>query len=214
MKYYNFKYKAESGYQKKEDQRIEDVLNAFLRLCEEFADKLDGDMPYCYNERASVSCFAVAASRKGFLVLEEYATTKKYRGDRRARAPGRGDLWAFDTVCGKTFGFEAKQCFPRSGCKEGTISGVLKSAARDATHLLDSDLRYGIAFFAPKLKNTLEGREEIVQSFIRISELVKGCSPTHFCSILAREPEKTLSSDRVGNEYFWPGVIVAVVKAV
>jgi hypothetical protein len=85
-------------------------LSAAARLVGRFDDELDDD-PLAYNETASVSLLASAATQVGYLGLAEFSVTKGSKADRRKSAKGRCDLWiASDT---RTWGFEFKQRAPQ-----------------------------------------------------------------------------------------------------
>lgn len=84
-------------------------LQTAAALTGRFATELADD-PFAYNETASVSLLASAATMAGYLSLAEFGVTKGHRSDRRISADGRCDLWV--ATESTSWGFEFKQIRP------------------------------------------------------------------------------------------------------
>lgn len=95
------------------------------------------DDPYAYNETASASALAAAATRAGWLALAEYQTSKrKLENLSEARHGCRCDLWVRHSA-GETWAIELKQMLP-AGLTLPTARQIalrMAAAKKDATCL-------------------------------------------------------------------------------
>ena len=131
--------KLEGGFRCKQNRCFKPIYKEWIKVLTETAEqwKRDQDVPWWYNERASLSLFAGAIWRADGHCLEEYSDDKRAVGPRTHRFgevyPGRVDL--FSSWGGFDFIAEAKQKW--TGCTRSTkttIAGLknkLKEARKD-----------------------------------------------------------------------------------
>ena len=87
------------------------ILEGWVEECHRYCELMN-DVCWWYNERASVSTFAIAAGKTpGWVALEEYSTSKEALGDeaRAAAKYGRCDLYVANKE--QEFAFEFKQAW-------------------------------------------------------------------------------------------------------
>ena len=96
-----------SGF-KDESLKLEPVLSTWLELNRYCVQNWEEDVPWRYNERATLSYFAGAIWRSGGFALEEYSTQKSKSVGAEYSKKGRGDLW-FELGC-REYDVEAKFC--------------------------------------------------------------------------------------------------------
>ncbi len=95
------------------------------------------DVPWWYNERASLSLFAGAIWKAGGIAFEEFSSEREAPrgtgGTTVVRRLGRIDLYF--SFQGEDFVAEAKQCWPRVGSRaqssKGEIERMLQQASAD-----------------------------------------------------------------------------------
>lgn len=124
-------------------------LNRVPRIRRQFADVIEGDDPLLYNETASVSVLAGAATRAGYLALAEYSSEKRGAGRGRPYRKGRCDLWISTPIAERSWSFEVKQLFCRDGVRKATLESALEQACNDARAVdaFEADQRYGALLF-------------------------------------------------------------------
>ncbi|WP_277981168.1 hypothetical protein [Sphingomonas phyllosphaerae] len=100
------------------------------------------DDPFAYNETASVSHLCSAATASGLLGLAEYASVKKWSGNRRYSAGGRCDLWLSDSS--RSWAFEFKQlCCDRYNL--GALAASMDAARACARCVRESEADLRVA---------------------------------------------------------------------
>lgn len=149
----------------------------------EFSDVFDDLDPLFYNETASVSFLASAASRAGLLSLCEYVATKRLIALGRPHMNGRCDLWIADKKKGSSWAFEFKQMFTRSKPRRSTIEERLRIACRDAhsVHPDEADKSFGALLLLCRDKQ--EWHEQTEQMLEDLgSEVLYSCKFEHSTS--------------------------------
>jgi hypothetical protein len=129
----------------------------------------EGDAPWWYNERASLSLFAGAVWRSGGWVFEEFSTKRRV-------AKGRSKYRSSSGRCDIMFGIgkeqfigEAKQCWPTLGpslqnaMKE--VNACLKTALTQASQLPSYEgERVAIVFVTPRIRASKQGEVGMIVS--------------------------------------------------
>lgn len=160
------------------------------------------DALYWYNERATLSSFAVAAGRKDFHVLEEYSSGKKGE-ETNSIYTGRTDLFL---AKGRTeYVIEAKQelfsISDRAGDPIKKITEKLSKARKDAAvSNVNGVPVFGLVFavpFIPKL--FIEKRDNLIKEFI------KNLKKVDYDAMAYVFPNKAKTINEKGA--FFPGVV-------
>jgi hypothetical protein len=177
--------------------------------------KADRDVPWWYNERASVSLLAGAIWKSGGWCFEEFimpGKKSKSGSTKHRRSSGRGDLQFEIGGCSSTFVAEAKQCYPL--LKKGdhdvkralkTIKSTLGRASEDASCLPDWGYPVAIAFVAPKVAVA-----EMVCRDDRLQSLVAEIRTWHDTAVAWTFPERP--SHPVWHGLQFPGAMVFLRK--
>jgi hypothetical protein len=161
-------FRLEGDYRCKQIRCLKPIYKEWIKILTEFAEqwKRDRDVPWWYNERASLSLFAGAIWRAGGHCLEEYSDQKRAIGRRTKRIGnfyiGRVDL--FFTWHGIDFIAEAKQTW--SGFTRGNENALnrLKSHLKDARKDIHGPLpnrqrRLAILFARPYFQKGVSAEE-------------------------------------------------------
>ncbi len=126
------------------------VLDSWNTLIGKYCQTQPNDLPYWYNERATLSMVAAAAWASGGIALEEYSSPKR-AGPRGDVGNGRADLWI--RVGSLELGLEAKQAWPTivGAQRQDCVRGAMAEAVRDARCLPYSAApqRAGVVFAVP-----------------------------------------------------------------
>ena len=78
-------------FSKCDNNNLEDVIKNWFGVIDDYIKYFGGnDVPYWYNERASISTLAAAAWKSGGIALEEYSMQKGDEGNPR---PGKCDIF-------------------------------------------------------------------------------------------------------------------------
>lgn len=130
------------------------IISEFYRLLDRYIHDYPNDVPYSYNERATLSFFAGAIwkSSNENMVLEEYAVWKE---NEVKKFMGRRDIWfrIYDKVQNKFIEFrgEAKQKwgkFDSIDIKE--LLEIAREELRTIERVKPDDKKIGIVFKVPK----------------------------------------------------------------
>lgn len=111
-------------------QLIKNLLEKWDQTLRDFEKVITvEDLPYVYGERTNIGLLAAAATKTGFIVLEEYALQKRQG---RQYKPGRADLWLYNAENSLDISIEAK-------CKELSwnskrVAELIKPILEDAVH--------------------------------------------------------------------------------
>ncbi|PHS41203.1 MAG: hypothetical protein COA91_02490 [Robiginitomaculum sp.] len=152
-------------------RHFEIILMEWCDVINRYNEYYEGeDALYWYNERATLSTFAVAAGRKDFHVLEEYSGTKKKNG---ISFEGRFDLYLAKKK--GEYVFEAKQCWvsisPTATTTNKKIRKAKNSAICDANKSKNNAGKkdtYGLVFIVPHIaKSFCEDQTNLIENFIK-----------------------------------------------
>ena len=179
------------------------IMKEWCSYVKNYTDYFGDDAVYWYNERASVSSFAVAAGKKDYFVLEEYAAPKK--GSEGVKN-GRVDLF-LSKKDRPLYILEAKQVrcpiSERANDPTDKIRAALQWARDDAVKSKagKKDFKaYGLVFVVPYVaKSFCEDAENLIGKFI---ELV---SDIDFDAMAYVFPENT--ETYTDSQQFFPGVV-------
>jgi hypothetical protein len=136
--------------------QLTEVLQKWLDLNERTVQEWEGDIPWRYNERATLRIFAGAIWVKGGFVIEEYSAKKSRVDADSSEYFGRPDMW-FE-LDGREYDIEAKICKRfLSPFVDPTshIDATMKAAVADAKDLkLDNPSRMacGLVMSVPLLR--------------------------------------------------------------
>ena len=150
-------------------------IKANKKYCE--VSKWD-DVPWGYNERASLSTFAAAAWLAGGIALEEYFEEKdraRSAKGRKKRRKGRCDLYV--DLRGKRRGYiiEAKILWPSLNTRdwERPLVEALNEARSDVkrTRAHNNEKKLGLLFVAPYIRNSKDSPVE--RSILNLVRLLR-----------------------------------------
>jgi hypothetical protein len=126
--------------------------------------RADGDVPWWYNERASLSILAGAAWMDGAIAFEEFVADKRKSGVRRRKSqPYRGRTDIYLKVGNHEFIGEAKQCWSGATAKSSnpvkSIQKWLNAACSDVRGTKPfGQRRVGILFAMPYFKKSAKDK--------------------------------------------------------
>jgi hypothetical protein len=151
------------------------LLETWTTLVKRYAEQVEDDIPYWYNERANVSLLAGAAWTRGALALEEYSE-EKFSSEEPDGWKGRADLWVL--FRGRNYVFEAKHRWPCVDSGEDLddldrcVLDALRAARKDAVaSSRHGGQRVGIVFVTPTLSRAEEADERIGPFLRRLEEM-------------------------------------------
>lgn len=119
-------------------------MQAVDGLRDEWLNVLEDD-PLGYNEVAAMSLLATAAVKINWLALAEFTTVKLGKSDRRTKASGRADLWAFDQQSEHSWSIEAKHGWITSASRGRLQTKRIEGAISDALCIRRGQARQKIA---------------------------------------------------------------------
>jgi hypothetical protein len=175
------------------------IVKRYCRIAE------GDDAPYWYNERANTGILAVAASRCGWAVLEEYQCDKG-KGANRKR--GSADLWV--SSGSNTENIEAKFGFISLASKniDTYVKNKIKTAKRDAHKVDESSDKIALVFLSAYLPVGKKDKlEDYFHSFKSKLEILIDYDVLAWCF-----PAETRYLSTHNSKYFYPGVFVVVKK--
>jgi hypothetical protein len=184
---------------------LKGVLNEWIATNLRIVREWRGDVPWWYNERASLSVLAGAVWRKGGLVFEEFVADKRSGERPRPKYSGRNDLYL--KVGEYQFIAEAKQCW--SGAVRvnektaGHIQQKLNEACADIRRCpRNGQRKLGVLFAAPYIASSEKNRvDQHIGKWVAFIKTVK-CS----CSAWVFPKE----SRHLGAGNICPGVAVLI----
>ena len=172
------------------------LMKAYCRFAE------NEDAPYWYNERTNTGLLACAAWQAGWVALEEYSSTKRFKNE---DYQGRVDLYLASE--NREFCVETKQVWVslsrRARRRIDKVADALRSARKDAvssaTH--EDGRALGVVFVTPYLPGSaVEGVDgKLVEFFEDLWDLDYGASIKCF-----PKEVRFLADDR---GYVFPGVV-------
>ncbi|WP_260482921.1 hypothetical protein [Sphingomicrobium flavum] len=191
------------GNKRQMEHRLwEDWLQYAARLFDRHYGRWANDDPFGYNEAASVSLLAAAASFAGHVVQTEFSTQKKVAGhpvvgtrgtDRRY---GRGDLLIRTEK--RSWAFEFKQRFGKF--TESYLRTDLERASKCADAIFEDEDGVPVAALIMNLSlieddEKIEKSCEVIEQFARNSDIdfcwrldpPDKCAPTYFCFTIRAE---------------------------
>ena len=179
-----------------------DVFSQWFSLIERYNQQRPDDVPWWYNERASLSFFAGAVWNSGGIALEEYSTGKSHK---KESWPGRGDLYI--KIKEEEYVIEAKQVWTsmssRAQKTKEKVEAALLRARRDAGKTNSwGARRLGLVFVIPYIKRCKESEFKVcVNDWLTHIKSVEKASQAWilFEKLETRFRYKT---------YFYPGVAV------
>jgi hypothetical protein len=137
------------------------VLDEWTAECHRYRKVMRHDLPWWYNERASVGLIAAAAARRNWVCIEEYRTRKrddkpavKTKKDRH----GRCDLYLTSTSGDRGFAIEAKSTWQSLSPKKGTTFPRVQRAWHETWQSVgaltadEAEVRVGALFVVPKCR--------------------------------------------------------------
>lgn len=114
------------------------VLNEWMKANTLCAKAWDGDVPWYYNERAHLGLFASSVWRKNGIAFEEFTTSKRAKGTRKARFKsysGRQDIYI--SLSNHYFIGEAKNCW----VKLSSLNSISAKAINNKLELAVKDIK-------------------------------------------------------------------------
>lgn len=173
------------------------------------------DIPWWYNERASVSHFAGAIWKNKGWVTEEFVVQRSDRAktsEEGGKRRGRCDI-SFEVEKLKVIA-EAKQAWPpitRPRCYAAAVRNKLMDAAKEIRELDPDDgyERYAIVFASPYVTSDADTKTK-VNNFIEAIRTIEGAHAVAWAFPLIENP---IQSPRPGyeNRYF-PGVALVMSR--
>jgi len=160
------------------------------------------DVPWWYNERASLSLFAAAVWNSGGIALEEYSTSKSHKKERWS---GRGDLYV--KIKRKQYVIEAKQVWSPMGTRARRPNGKIEEALFDARHAAGETKswgakRLGLVFAVPYLPNSEQDNlKERINYWLECVKSIEGSSMAWIFS-------EEVSDWFQYKGYLYPGIVI------
>jgi hypothetical protein len=150
---------------------LKPVLDGFHKNMENYSTATEWvDLPYNYNERATLSIFSGACWQKNMIAIEEYIATK---GRGAESCPGRPDLWMYCPKTDMSVTIEAKQQWPTLGFHDETPGRWFEKADADAAKNYESKIRAGLTFVTPIVPPGTD-LDEVMELFDRIRSSALG----------------------------------------
>jgi hypothetical protein len=197
---------------------LEPVLKKWQKLIEKMAQEWLSvkDVPWWYNERASLSLFAGAVWSCHGWVFEEFGIWRKIASKRGVKyTSGRRDIEF--RVGDDWFSAEAKQCWPiLSGNAEDPLIAVgkyLNQAVREAKQLTQKGCQsLGIVFAIPRVH--VSQKDQIDQNLWDfVSQLRKAKRATVAWTFPREARGIQPSKDSENHNYTYPGIVVLILPA-
>ncbi len=194
---------------------LKDVLKNWQKLNGSPEWLNDGDAPWWYNERASLSFFAGAIWLSGGWAFEEFSTyrTITSRGKAKLKS-GRSDI-AFK-IKDTFFLAEAKQCWLTLTDKNiinvsNYVAQMLDQACDEVRQVRERGYKHlGIAFVGPSIhESKKEDVEILLAKLIDRLLAIRGTTIAWTFPKVARE----LKPPSRYKNYIYPGTIVVIKKA-
>ncbi|MBD3251050.1 hypothetical protein GF380_01060 [Candidatus Uhrbacteria bacterium] len=166
----------------------------------------DPDLPWWYNERATLSTFAGAIWLSGGVAFEEFTCHRSqdlYSKRASSESNGRADMYFY--IENDEFLVEAKQCW----CKpeldfDSTIEEAFNSAEKQLTTLVGEDGQRTVVVFAcPSIPD--RGRDQARQLLDNWTSKAKEVNCTISCLITLDEFEHALYNGR-----YYPGIALFI----
>jgi hypothetical protein len=186
---------------------LKPLLETWITTNAQIVRAWQGDLPWWYNERASVSVLAGASWLSGGIAFEEYTADKRTGKKRHPIFSGRVDLYL--RVKGEQFIAEAKYFWSGATFVNSTTTNTLRERLKEACNDIrmcppNGQRRLGILFATPYIAKSQESRvDELVGEWIGAMRRVR-CS----CSawVFPRE------SRCVSGQSICPGAAVLIQK--
>jgi hypothetical protein len=204
--------KTKSGCLCRKDLPLRSVLREWQKLNERIAQEWisSKDVPWWYNERASLSVFAGAVWNSGAFSFEEFSDEKRKISKRSLKFhraySGRVDLYF--NIRKRDFIAEAKICWPRCGRLSSGRQKMIEEGLIHACHDIriskpNGQRRLGVLFVSPRWKTNLKHdmNDRIDQWISRICEI--DCDAVAW--IFPADSRKIHAYD-----YFYPGTAVLI----
>ena len=188
------------------------ILNQWTRTTIQVAQTWDGiDVPWWYNERASLSTLAGAVWRAGGIAFEEFSAEKLVhtaRGKHRMNYSGRCDM--FFEFGSREFNIEAKFGYSGGtnigGDPRPRITGILDEARKAAGRLpvAKEQTRLAVAFITPYFTHKFRNHEGLmICRWIEKTQAIR-------CSAKAWVFPKISRRLKSEDGYYCPGAAVFV----
>jgi hypothetical protein len=160
-----------SGYKRGPLRNFDPILRGWIKANKLYCRRSNWqDIPWGYNERASLSIFAVGAWLARFIALEEYSEIKGSRNAPKKMVRGRCDLYV--AVNSKeAYIFEAKIVWPSLATRswKRAIDRSLEEAREDVrkTHAPSEERKVGLLLVSPYLpKSRMSKAEPLIHRFV------------------------------------------------
>jgi len=181
------------------------LLNNWITANVRFVRYWQGDLPWWYNERASISVLAGAAWMTGGLAFEEYTAPKRTGKKRHPTYSGRVDLYL--KVKEEQFIAEAKYYWSGATSVSAATSDNLREKLKEACDGIRicprlRQRKLGILFATPYIAKSQKTRvDELARDWVAAIRSVK-------CSCCAWVFPKEYRY--MGGQYVFPGAAVLI----
>ncbi|HBS21519.1 MULTISPECIES: hypothetical protein [Thalassospira] len=196
------------------NKRLSFLEPAFLQLeknIEQYVEAFNREeLPYYFNERATVSLLQGAAWQADLLAMEEYVTVKTHRTDPKEEAAGRCDIYIAEKAGPKAIEFEVKQKKIKFRYHTGSVKKWLLNGDNDSKRNSNTTIQASLTFVVPMIApdKTKEDHTSLVNRIVK-EALETGIDGLHFCM-----PSNTwnhLAKDvGPGSDYRWPSLITLI----
>jgi hypothetical protein len=157
------------------------LLNKWIKTNIELVQYWQDDLPWWYNERASISVLAGAAWKTGGLAFEEYTADKRTGKKRHPKYSGRIDLYL--KVKEEQFIAEAKYYWSGATFVSATTSEKLREKLKEACDGIRicpraGQRKLGILFATPYIATSQKARvDELVAEWVAaMTRVESSCS--------------------------------------
>lgn len=180
------------------------LFQEWIRIVEEYCEKVTTDAPFWHGERAQVGLLAAAAWRSGLVALEEFTQSKEFETEREQ---GRADLWikgegAEDFLEARFIDWNPADTKPKH-LKE-KIDEVHEEVKRIKVDL-GTLRRAGLVFWSPRVDESPEDDEKsAIEACISLCREVKP-DALAWCFPLDRRKNRPDGTD---TGPVWPGTLV------
>ena len=194
------------------NESVEFLKPVFLQLEENFEQYGDvfewSELPYFFNERATLSILQAACWQAGLISMEEFVT-RKY-GAKNKATTGRCDIYIGEKTGKNAIEFEAKQKWPTPKFYQSSVRKWLEAGDKDANRNRNIDVQASLTFVVPEIPESMteDVHVNMVNKIVRAA-LEVGIDGFHVWSS-NKSWEHSSAGRSSSAKFHWPSLITLV----